>query len=52
MGAIKAFSLWFPLSRLATLTASISPSADSARCRRRLRRAVVEGLGWRGMFSS
>jgi MFS family permease len=51
MGAIKAFSLWFPLSRLATLNGfylavgglgSLSATAPAE--------AVVEGLGWRGMF--
>ena len=51
MGAIKAFSLWFPLSRLATLNGfylavgglgSLSATAPAE--------AVVESLGWRGMF--
>src|SRR5438128_8623622 len=51
MGAIKAFSLWFPLSRLATLNGlylavgglgSLAATAPAE--------AVVEALGWRGMF--
>ncbi|TMH70455.1 MAG: MFS transporter [Betaproteobacteria bacterium] len=51
MGAIKAFSLWFPLSRLATLNGlylavgglgSLAATAPAE--------AVVEWLGWRGMF--
>src|SRR5438477_442911 len=51
MGAIKAFSLWFPLSRLATLNGlylafgglgSLAATAPAE--------AVVESLGWRGMF--
>jgi predicted MFS family arabinose efflux permease len=51
MGAIKAFSLWFPLSRLATLNGfylafgglgSLAATTPAE--------AVVESLGWRGMF--
>jgi MFS family permease len=51
MGAIKAFSLWFPLSRLATLNGlylamgglgSLAATAPAE--------LVVESLGWRGMF--
>jgi MFS family permease len=51
MGAIKAFSLWFPLSRLATLNGlylavgglgSLAATAPAE--------VVVEWLGWRGMF--
>src|SRR5205823_14525236 len=51
MGAIKAFTLWFPLSRLATLNGlylafgglgSLAATAPAE--------AVVESLGWRGMF--
>jgi MFS family permease len=51
MGAIKAFSLWFPLSRLATVNGlylamgglgSLAATAPAE--------AVVEALGWRGMF--
>ncbi|HEX9435425.1 MAG TPA: MFS transporter [Burkholderiales bacterium] len=51
MGAIKAFSLWFPLSRLATMNGlylamgglgSLAATAPAE--------AVVESLGWRGMF--
>jgi len=51
MGAIKAFSLWFPLSRLATLNGlylavgglgSLAATAPAE--------VVVESLGWRGMF--
>ncbi|HEY5896159.1 MAG TPA: MFS transporter [Burkholderiales bacterium] len=51
MGAIKAFSLWFPLSRLATLNglylAMGGLGALSATTPAEL---VVEGVGWRGMF--
>lgn len=51
MGAIKAFSMWFPLSRLATLNGlylavgglgAVSATAPAE--------VVVEALGWRGMF--
>src|SRR5207237_583679 len=51
MGAIKAFSLWFPLERLATLNGlylavgglgALSATAPAA--------ALVAALGWRGMF--
>src|SRR5207244_8855962 len=51
MCAIKAFSLWFPRSRLATLNGlylavgglgSLAATAPAE--------AVVEWLGWRGMF--
>src|SRR6059058_957555 len=51
MGAIKAFSLWFPLSRLATLNGlylavgglgALSATAPAE--------ALVGTLGWRGMF--
>src|SRR5207237_5168686 len=53
MGAIKAFSLWFPLSRLATLNGlylavgglgALSATAPAE--------ALVEALGWRGMFGA
>jgi MFS family permease len=52
MGAIKAFSLWFPLSRLATINGlylavgglgALSATAPAE--------ALVEALGWRGMFA-
>src|SRR5438270_2087791 len=52
MGAIKAFSLWFPLSRLATMNGlylaiggigSISATAPAE--------ALLGPLGWRGLFS-
>jgi len=52
MGAIKAFSLWFPLSRLATMNGlflavgglgGLSATAPAE--------ALVDALGWRGMFS-
>ena len=51
MGAIKAFSLWFPLERLATLNGlylavgglgALSATAPAE--------ALVGTLGWRGMF--
>ncbi len=51
MGAIKAFSLWFPLSRLATVNGlylgvgglgALSATAPAE--------VIVEALGWRGMF--
>lgn len=51
MGAIKAFTLWFPLSRLATLNGlylaaggigGLSATAPA--------QALVEPLGWRGLF--
>src|SRR5436190_17001261 len=51
MGAIKAFSLWFPLERLATLNGlylavgglgALSATAPAE--------ALVAALGWRGMF--
>src|SRR6185295_3908463 len=51
MGAIKAFTLWFPLSRLATLNGvylgvgglgALSATAPAE--------AAIEVLGWRGLF--
>src|SRR2546421_2126044 len=51
MGAIKAFTLWFPLSRLATLNGlylgvgglgSLAATAPAE--------IVADALGWRGMF--
>ena len=51
MGAIKAFTLWFPLSRLATLNGlylaagglgGLSATAPA--------QALIEPLGWRGLF--
>jgi predicted MFS family arabinose efflux permease len=51
MGAIKAFTLWFPLSRLAALNGlylaaggigGLSATAPA--------QALVEPLGWRGLF--
>jgi MFS family permease len=53
MGAIKAFSLWFPLSRLATMNGlylavgglgGLSATAPAE--------ALVDALGWRGMFAA
>ncbi|MFN2644806.1 MAG: nitrate/nitrite transporter [Burkholderiales bacterium] len=53
MAAIKAFSLWFPLSRLATMNGlylavgglgALSATAPAE--------ALVESLGWRGMFTA
>src|SRR5256885_1907331 len=53
MGAIKAFSLWFPLSRLATMNGlylgvgglgALSATAPAE--------ALVAALGWRGMFGA
>src|SRR4051812_6011213 len=53
MGAIKAFSLWFPLSRLATMNGlylavgglgGLSATAPAE--------ALVDALGWRGMFTA
>src|SRR5512134_3478798 len=52
MGAIKAFTLWFPLSRLATLNGlylaaggigGLSATAPA--------QALIEPLGWRGLFT-
>ena len=51
MGAIKAFTLWFPLSRLAMLNGlylaaggigGLSATAPA--------QALIEPLGWRGLF--
>jgi sugar phosphate permease len=53
MGAIKAFSLWFPLSRLATMNGlylavgglgGLSATAPAE--------ALIDALGWRGMFTA
>src|SRR5437764_6313867 len=53
MGAIKAFTLWFPLSRLATMNGlylavgglgALSATAPAE--------ALVAALGWRGMFGA
>ena len=51
MGAIKAFSLWFPLSRLATLNGwYLGVGGLGALAATAPAEALVEGLGWRGMF--
>src|SRR3954449_10969265 len=51
MGAIKAFSIWFPLSRLATLNGLyLSVGGLGALAATAPAEVLVEGLGWRGMF--
>jgi len=51
MGAIKAFSIWFPLSRLATLNGLyLAVGGLGALAATAPAEALVEGLGWRGMF--
>jgi MFS family permease len=51
MGAIKAFSIWFPLSRLATLNGLyLGVGGLGALAATAPAEALVEGLGWRGMF--
>jgi predicted MFS family arabinose efflux permease len=52
MGAIKAFSLWFPLSRLATINGVyLGVGGLGALAATAPAEAVVEAMGWRGMFS-
>ena len=51
MGAIKAFSIWFPLSRLATLNGLyLGVGGLGAFAATAPAEVLVEGLGWRGMF--
>jgi MFS family permease len=51
MGAIKAFSIWFPLSRLATLNGLyLGVGGLGALAATAPAEVLVEGLGWRGMF--
>src|SRR3954468_2265239 len=51
MGAIKAFSLWFPLSRLATLNGwYLAIGGLGSLCATAPAELVVEWLGWRGLF--
>src|SRR3954464_5594225 len=51
MGAIKAFSLWFPLSRLATLNGwYLAIGGRGSLCATAPAELVVESLGWRGLF--
>ncbi len=51
MGAIKAFSLWFPLSRLATLNGwYLAVGGLGSLCATAPAELVVEWLGWRGLF--
>src|SRR5256885_3291719 len=51
MGAIKAFSLWVPLSRLAAMyRAFLSVGGRRALSATAPAEALVESLGWRGMF--
>src|SRR3954471_410881 len=51
MGAIKAFSLWFPLSRLATLNGwYLAIGGLGSLCATAPAELVVESLGWRGLF--
>src|SRR2546423_7166214 len=53
MGAIKAFSLWFPLSRLATLNGLyLRVGGRGALSATAPWEALVEALGWRGMFGA
>src|SRR4051812_8783762 len=53
MGAIKAFSLWFPLARLATLNGLyLAVGGLGALCATAPAEALVEAFGWRGMFSA
>ena len=51
MGALKAFSLWFPLSRLATMNGFyLAVGGLGALAATAPAEALVEALGWRGMF--
>jgi MFS family permease len=51
MGAIKAFSIWFPLSRLATLNGLyLGVGGLGALAATAPAEVLVESLGWRGMF--
>jgi MFS family permease len=51
MGAIKAFSLWFPLSRMATLNGLyLGVGGLGALTATAPAELLVAGLGWRGMF--
>ena len=51
MGAIKAFSLWFPLGRLATLNGLyLAVGGLGALAATAPAEALVAVLGWRGMF--
>jgi nitrate/nitrite transporter NarK len=51
MGAIKAFSLWFPLSRMATLNGIyLAIGALGALAATAPAAALVTVLGWRGLF--
>jgi len=51
MGAIKAFSIWFPLSRLATLNGLyLGVGGLGALAATAPAEVLVEGLGWRAMF--
>src|SRR5437764_4116619 len=53
MGAIKAFSLWFPLSRLATMNGLyLGVGGLGALSATTPAEALVEALGWRGMFGA
>src|SRR3954454_22621675 len=53
MGAIKAFSLWFPLSRLATMNGLyLAVGGLGGLCATAPAEALVEAFGWRGMFSA
>lgn len=51
MGAIKAFSLWFPLSRMATLNGVyLAIGALGALAATAPAEALVAVIGWRGLF--
>jgi predicted MFS family arabinose efflux permease len=51
MGAIKAFTLWFPLSRLATLNGLyLAAGGIGALSATAPAQALIEPLGWRGLF--
>src|SRR6476646_12248176 len=51
MGAIKAFSLWFPLSRLATMNGLyLGVGGLGALAAPAPAEALVGALGWRGLF--
>ena len=51
MGAIKAFTLWFPLSRLATLNGVyLAVGGLGALAATSPAEALVGAIGWRGMF--
>jgi MFS family permease len=51
MGAIKAFSLWFPLARLATLNGLyLAVGGLGALAATAPAEALVGALGWRGLF--